>query len=375
MPWCPKCKTEYRDGFTTCADCNVELVEELETLDKTNDYEEVIALEEETTAKKLVEFLTFSQVTAYFEYSEVNKAYSVYAPHAEIKKAKRCFEAFYKVELENMESSTPASYILDEEPLQSLSDNTESETDENNEIFESLNAAEVEEESFNDQVISEDTVDNLANTDLEETYDTLESCNSYDFNATDVEYSNVDDDFILDEVSDHGTSKKFHDKEDENDLIKVTTPAYVKKSDQYKDLKSTAITFLLFGFGGLIFVALNVFGTISIINGTFGYIIMSLVFLGFILVGINSISRSKKAAADAILEEELTSNINAWLKENISEEYIQRIQDNSLSSEVNFIKTMDHLKEMVTKALGEMDDSYLEYVIEEYYNKHFDSLE
>lgn len=28
MPWCPRCKTEYREGFTVCADCGSELVEE-----------------------------------------------------------------------------------------------------------------------------------------------------------------------------------------------------------------------------------------------------------------------------------------------------------------------------------------------------------
>jgi hypothetical protein len=29
MPWCPKCKAEYREDFTICADCKVELVDEL----------------------------------------------------------------------------------------------------------------------------------------------------------------------------------------------------------------------------------------------------------------------------------------------------------------------------------------------------------
>lgn len=28
MPWCPKCKSEYREGFTTCAGCGSQLVEE-----------------------------------------------------------------------------------------------------------------------------------------------------------------------------------------------------------------------------------------------------------------------------------------------------------------------------------------------------------
>jgi hypothetical protein len=27
--FCPKCKTEYREGFSVCADCNVDLVREL----------------------------------------------------------------------------------------------------------------------------------------------------------------------------------------------------------------------------------------------------------------------------------------------------------------------------------------------------------
>lgn len=28
MPWCPKCKSKYREGFTVCADCGSQLVEE-----------------------------------------------------------------------------------------------------------------------------------------------------------------------------------------------------------------------------------------------------------------------------------------------------------------------------------------------------------
>ncbi len=28
MPWCPKCRSEYREGFSICADCGVELVDD-----------------------------------------------------------------------------------------------------------------------------------------------------------------------------------------------------------------------------------------------------------------------------------------------------------------------------------------------------------
>ncbi|MDF2500778.1 MAG: hypothetical protein K0Q77_1492 [Anaerosporomusa subterranea] len=37
MPWCPNCGVEYRQGYKTCIDCNVELVAESEPIEKTND--------------------------------------------------------------------------------------------------------------------------------------------------------------------------------------------------------------------------------------------------------------------------------------------------------------------------------------------------
>lgn len=40
MPWCPKCKSEYREGFTVCADCGGVLVDE----------EQFLKLEEERAA-------------------------------------------------------------------------------------------------------------------------------------------------------------------------------------------------------------------------------------------------------------------------------------------------------------------------------------
>ena len=59
MPWCPKCRNEYRAGFTVCADCGVELVDQLgeEEVEKTS----IVSAPIEE-AKLLYEFLEASSI-------------------------------------------------------------------------------------------------------------------------------------------------------------------------------------------------------------------------------------------------------------------------------------------------------------------------
>lgn len=40
MPWCPKCKNEYVEGITVCADCGSELVDSLEEVNSAEEYAE-----------------------------------------------------------------------------------------------------------------------------------------------------------------------------------------------------------------------------------------------------------------------------------------------------------------------------------------------
>ncbi len=48
MPWCPKCKTEYREGFRVCADCGSELVDELTGETEGGEFGEASENQEET---------------------------------------------------------------------------------------------------------------------------------------------------------------------------------------------------------------------------------------------------------------------------------------------------------------------------------------
>lgn len=65
MPFCPKCKAQYREGITVCADCKVELVDSLEEAEavqetevqaeETEAPEEMFADEEEVTGEEAEE--------------------------------------------------------------------------------------------------------------------------------------------------------------------------------------------------------------------------------------------------------------------------------------------------------------------------------
>ena len=57
MPWCPKCKSEYREGFTVCADCGCELVEEEQV-----DERVTLTFGDEDQMKALEAFLKSNQI-------------------------------------------------------------------------------------------------------------------------------------------------------------------------------------------------------------------------------------------------------------------------------------------------------------------------
>ena len=67
MPYCPKCRAEYRDGFEKCADCGVDLVDELapdaeETNDSLSARPEHRALESEVKLETFTNPIEFMYV-------------------------------------------------------------------------------------------------------------------------------------------------------------------------------------------------------------------------------------------------------------------------------------------------------------------------
>ena len=114
MPWCPKCKMEYREGITVCADCGAALIEELK------EKEEQIAIlltQKEELAKRFHGFLEYSGISdAVLGFIQETGEYSVSVPASKEKEAKRLYTGVYLAEIEKELESAANEEACKEDP-------------------------------------------------------------------------------------------------------------------------------------------------------------------------------------------------------------------------------------------------------------------
>lgn len=117
MPWCPKCKTEYREGITVCADCKVELVAEYKDalLQDATEMLVKVDAEHQMFVKKLHDFLEYSQIPSVI--LNEGDMVAVYVSPENFNQAKKCFKAFYSVETElvSLQQAAETAFMKGEE--------------------------------------------------------------------------------------------------------------------------------------------------------------------------------------------------------------------------------------------------------------------
>ena len=301
MPWCPKCKNEYQDGITMCADCNIPLVDELPN---DEDYKAVAFIDEEELAGKLKEYLEFSSINAIVDYDEKEESYAVKVSPDDYQEARVAFQAFYRVE----KSREAAMDIL-------TGADDGSEADEN--ISEALDG--IEEEDLN-----EDEKRLLAQAIVSE---------------------------------------------------QVYKPAevYVTKSDESKDMFSTALTFLGFAVALLILLVLSLTKVIEAFSNTASLVTIGVLAVGCCLVGINAVKRSKKAEIASHDEEELTEKVKAWMDENITDDTFKELDAEELSEEILYLKRAEIIRNRLNEVFPGMNDDFVDAMIDDFYDVRFAS--
>lgn len=91
MPWCPKCKNEYKEGITVCVDCGCELVDSLE------DQAKPVYFGEEDEILNMIHFLKANgYMEAVSEYNEQDDCFELVAKAGDSERIKKMIQVYLK---------------------------------------------------------------------------------------------------------------------------------------------------------------------------------------------------------------------------------------------------------------------------------------
>lgn len=189
--------------------------------------------------------------------------------------------------------------------------------------------------------------------------------------ATEAEVGNLDkaaEDFLL-ELDEEEISK-----------VSVAPTVYVNNEEKAAENKASAITLLAVGVIGMIGVVLFMAGVLPIGVSEFSkYIIggvMGALFILFIVMGIVSLRNFKLFSSKAHKENNLTERIKSWSLQNFNQEAIdQTLGLAGVSPEISYFQRAQYLKNAVSSQFINLDEGYLDRLIEEIYPEIFEKEE
>ena len=144
---------------------------------------------------------------------------------------------------------------------------------------------------------------------------------------------------------------------------------YTKKADEYKDTRTSGITFIIFGLIGVAYLILCKMGILPLAYNNIVLVFLLCMFAFFIAGGFVSVIKSGKIKGQISEEEELTKEIKLWLGENITNELAISWKDADAPEEENELIIISKIGEMLSNYYTQLDASYLEMVADEYFNE------
>lgn len=172
------------------------------------------------------------------------------------------------------------------------------------------------------------------------------------------------------------------DSEDEENPeipLKVYKP-YVNNEEKAEDNRSSAYTLLLVGGVGLIFIILMFFEVLPIhMTLTGKYMVcgvMGVMFILFIIMGIVSMRNSKLLKKKAKKENNLTREIKKWCLGAFEKKEVDaRLQIENLPEELKYFQRHEYVKTTIQNQFMNLDEAYLDRLIEEIYPEIFEKEE
>lgn len=176
-----------------------------------------------------------------------------------------------------------------------------------------------------------------------------------------------------DSVKEDAGQEKSTDEAPEG-ILNNSSKTYTKKADEYKDTRTSGITFIIFGLIGIAYLILCKLEILPLTYNNIVFVILLCMFAFFIAGGFVSVIKSGKIKAQIAEEEALTKEIKLWLDENITGSLARSWKDENVTDEENELIVIDKIGEMLSGNYTQLDTSYLEMVADEYYNEKISGI-
>lgn len=152
---------------------------------------------------------------------------------------------------------------------------------------------------------------------------------------------------------------------------------YVNNEEKAEENRTSAYTLLSVGGIGLVFIILLFLDVIdlhmSVTNKYMVTGVMGVLFLLFIVMGAVSMKNSKILKRKASKENKLTMEIKKWCLENIEKDQVDKyLKIEDQSEELKYFQRFDHMKKTIQNQFVNLDEGYLERLIEEVYPDIFE---
>lgn len=156
-------------------------------------------------------------------------------------------------------------------------------------------------------------------------------------------------------------------------------PSFVKAKEKAENYRSSAYALTLVGTAGLLAVGLCASGVIDVRMASnirlIGGVVLSVMFLFFLVFGIRSFSEANKYRVKSEEEERIEDDIRKWFRNQHTAESIDascQLDRNDPEDELKYFARSEYMKNQITEAFGAQDAAYLEHLAEELYSEIYE---
>lgn len=316
MAWCPKCKNEYREGITVCAECGCELVEEEQMVKRVpivyGDEKHMMVL------AKYLEYNEFKNIAVVYDKNQ--KLYFLLVDEADKEKATKLCKVF-------IEQKTKEEMMQRQMQMQQMQQQMMQQ-----QMMQQMQAAAADEakQESDEEASKQETVQNT---------EQGEQAGDNTANA-----------------------------EDNSGRVSVPAGAYLDSAKKAEDNRSSAWTLLLVGGLGMLFLILGITGVLpfKVGNPYMFYGVMSAIFILFIVMGFVSMKNAKFFAKNAESETNLKNTLLDWCKENLKAEEIDaKVNTVGIGYEELCLRRYEFIKYRINHQFMNLDQNFLDRLIDD----------